>query len=196
MRTLLNRDWTNYYRLTKDRPPHSRLLRAVEYLGCTGEALDLGCGIRADTRYLVTQGFHVTAVDREATALKSLADLPQGSVECVLSSFEEFSFAIYDLINAHFALPFIKPEQFTTFFVRLKAAIRPGGIFVGQFLGVRDSWNIPENQMTFFTHKEAIEQLAALEILEFEEEEQDGVAAEGTTKHWHIYHILVRKPCP
>jgi tellurite methyltransferase len=196
MRILLNQDWTNYYRLTKDRPPHPRLLRAVEYLGHTGQALDLGCGIRADTRYLVSQGFHVTAVDREVTALKSLANLPQGSVKCVLSSFEEFSFAPYDLINAHFSLPFIKPEQFADVFVRLKAALRPGGIFVGQFFGIRDSWNIPENQMTFFTHQEVIERLAALEILEFEEEEQDGVTTEGITKHWHIYHILVRKPCP
>jgi SAM-dependent methyltransferase len=190
---MLNRDWNNFYRLTKDQPPHGRLLEAVERLGRTGEALDLGCGTRSDTGFLVAQGFHVTAVDREAAALESLADLPHEKIERVQSSFEDFSFARYDLINAHYALPFIKPDLFGAVFTRLKGALRPGGIFVGQFFGVQDSWNTAENQMTFFTCEEALNQLAPLEVLEFEEEAQEGLTAEGVPKYWHIFHILARK---
>lgn len=190
---MLDRDWNNFYRLTKDQPTHVRLLQAIEQLGRTGEALDLGCGIRSDTRYLIAQGFHVTAVDREAAALESLADIPCEKIERVQSSFEDFTFACYDLINAHYALPFIKPDQFGAVFTRLKDALKPGGIFVGQFFGAQDSWNTVGSQMTFFTREEALEQLAALEILEFEEEAHDGLTAEGTPKYWHIFHMLARK---
>jgi len=28
----------------------------------------------------------------------------------------------------------------------------------------------------------------------FEEEEDDGVTPRGNTKHWHIFHIVTRKP--
>jgi tellurite methyltransferase len=29
---------------------------------------------------------------------------------------------------------------------------------------------------------------------EFEEEDEDGATALGTQKHWHVYHIVARKP--
>jgi tellurite methyltransferase len=185
-------NWEEFYGVTKNNPPWPRLVRAVSLLGRTGEALDLGCGGGRDTRYLLAHGFAVTAVDTEAASLAALADLPQERLHLVQSTFEEFSFTSYDLINAHFALPFTQKEQFSAVFVRLKAALKLDGIFVGQFFGVNDTWNTPETTMTFLTHEQAHAQLAGLELVEFEEEDQDGMTALGDAKHWHVYHIIAR----
>lgn len=187
-------NWEEFYQLTKTNPPWPRLVRAVSLLGHAGEALDLGCGGGRDTRYLVAQGFEVTAVDSEAASLAALADLPRERLHLVQSTFEDFSFMSYDLINAHFALPFTQKAQFSAVFARLKATLKPGGVFVGQFFGINDTWNTPETTMTFLTQEQAHAELAGLEIVEFEEEDQDGTTARGEAKHWHVYHIVARQP--
>lgn len=186
--------WSNFYHITRNHPPWPRLVRAVSLLERSGEALDLGCGAGRDTRYLLEQGFSVTAVDRETASLATLADLSTNHLRLVQSAFEDFIFEQYDLINAHFALPFTRKELFPIVFARLKAALKPGGIFAGQFFGIHDTWNTSDNYMTFFTREEAHSQLAGLELVEFEEEDQDGATADGTPKHWHVFHIIARKP--
>ncbi len=186
-------NWEEFYHITKNHSPWQRLVRAVSLLGRTGEALDLGCGGGRDTRYLLAHGFQVTAVDNEAASLAALADLPGEHLHLVQSTFEDFAFTNYDLINAHFALPYTHKEQFSAVFARLKAALKPGGIFVGQFFGINDTWNTPETTMTFFTREQVHTQLAGLEIVEFEEEDQDGTTARGDLKHWHVYHIIARQ---
>ncbi len=89
---------------------------------------------------------------------------------------------------------FIHRDRFSAVFSRLKNSLKPGGIFVGQFFGVNDSWNTAESVMTFFTREQAHAQLAGLELLEFIEEDQDGATADGTPKHWHVYHVVARRP--
>lgn len=186
--------WSDFYQITKNRPPWPRLVRAAALLESRGRALDLGCGAGRDTRYLLEQGFEVTAVDREAASLAALADLPVDRLHLVQSAFEDFAFERYDLINAHFALPFTNKELFPMVFARLKASLNPGGIFVGQFFGVNDTWNTPDSSMTFFTREQAQKQLEGLDIAEFEEEDQDGETADGTLKHWHVHHMIARRP--
>jgi tellurite methyltransferase len=186
--------WDQFYQLTKDKSPSAGLIKAIELAEHKGDALDLGCGAGRDTRYLLAQGYRVTAVDQEAVSLAMLAQLPTEHLCCIQSTFEDFTFAYYDLINAHFALPFIKQESFSTVFARLKTALNPHGIFVGQFFGIHDTWNVDTNTgITFFTREQALDQLGGLDILAFDEDELDGTTAEGQAKHWHIYHIIARK---
>ena len=40
----------------------------------------------------------------------------------------------------------------------------------------------------------AIDTEAGLELEMFDEEEADGVTPRGNSKHWHIFHIVARKP--
>ncbi len=189
-------DWGRFYGFTKDSPPWPLLIRAAALAPKGGRALDLGAGAGRDTRYLLEHGFHVTAVDAEAASVALLAALPPDHLRVVQSSFEDldFAFATYDLISAQFALPFMPKERFATVFGRLKAALAPGGVFAGQFFGVHDQWNTPDRAMTFLTRAEAEALLTDLEVIELTEEDADGHVADGSPKHWHIFHILARRP--
>jgi len=197
------RDASEFYRLTQDQPPWPLMMRAAT-LVTRGDgaprALDLGCGAGRDTRYLLSEGFDVTAVDENPEALTYLRNLPAGlpssRLHLVQSSFEDFAFAAhvpFDLISAQFSLPFTRPEAFAPMFARLKAAIRPGGVFAGQFFGVNDQWNREGRPHSFLTREQAEELLRDLEVLELVEEDADGQVANGNPKHWHVFHILARQ---
>lgn len=185
--------WDHFYHLTKDKPPSTGLVKAVSLLGHAGNALDLGCGASRDTRYLLAQGFQVTAVDQETVPLALLAQRQTASLCLVQSTFEDFTFTHCDLVNAHFALPFIRKEQFSAVFARLKTSLKPRGIFIGEFFGIHDAWNVSGNHMTFLTREQVLDELKGLAIATFDEEAFDGRTAEGTAKYWHVYHIIARK---
>ena len=157
------------------------------------DALDLGCGAGRDTRFLLEQGFRVTAVDADPHAVALMAGFSQDHLRIVQSSFETFEFETYDLVNAHFTLPFLSDEHFHLVFARIRQALRAGGIFVGQFFGVNDEWNTPENQMTFLTREQAEAELKGLKTLVFREEDIDSHVADGTPKHWHVFHTIAQK---
>ncbi|HVB75183.1 MAG TPA: class I SAM-dependent methyltransferase [Ktedonobacteraceae bacterium] len=188
-------DWNEFYKHTRERPPWPRLMRAISLLAQKERALDLGCGAGRDTRYMLEQGLQVTAVDADAHAMAILATFPQERLRAVQSSFVDFVFERYDLINAHYCLPFLARDQFYAVFGRARAALLPAGIFVGQFFGIHDEWNTPERagKMTFLTREEAMQALQGLEIVAFEEEDIDSVVADGSPKHWHVFHIIARK---
>lgn len=189
-------DWPKFYSHTRERPPWPRMIRAASLVPHRERALDLGCGAGRDTRYLLEQGFQVTAVDADTNAMAILATFPQERLRAAQSSFVDFSFENYDLINAHFSLPFLPREQFYAVFEKVRQALNPQGIFVGQFFGIHDQWNTPERAaaMTFLTREEAMQALEGLDVIEFEEEDVDSVVADGSPKHWHVFHIIARKP--
>jgi SAM-dependent methyltransferase len=188
-------DWAKFYTHTRERPPWPRMMRAASLVPRRERALDLGCGAGRDTRYLLEQGFQVTAVDADANAMAILATFPQERLRAVQSSFVDLVFERYDLINAHFCLPFLPREQFCAVFDKVREALNPDGIFVGQFFGIHDQWHTPEraSSMTFLTREEALQALQGLDVIEFEEEDVDSVVADGSPKHWHVFHIIARK---
>jgi SAM-dependent methyltransferase len=165
----------------------------VSLLSNGQNALDLGSGAGRDTRFLLEQGFAVTAVDSDPHAIALMEELPQKRLRVVHSSFEAFDFETYDLVNAQFALPFMPEEQFHLVFGRITYALNPGGLFVGQFFGIHDEWNTPGNKMTFLTREQAEAELKGLRVLEFREEDVDSHIADGTPKHWHVFHIISQK---
>src|SRR5260370_30475863 len=82
-------DWETFYRFTNDSPPWPLIVRAVSLLPHKGRALDLGAGAGRDTRYLVQQGFQVTAVDSDPHAVDILRSFQEGNVQVVQASFED-----------------------------------------------------------------------------------------------------------
>jgi tellurite methyltransferase len=176
---MLDIKWEDFYKITRDKPPWPLLIQAVSLVAHKERALDLGYGAGRDTRYLLQQGFHVTAVDKEFHAMAQLADLPQQNLRLVQSSFQDFSFETYDLVNAHFALPFNPKDSFDEVSARIMTSIRPGGIFVGQLFGIHDEWNKPGSTMTFHTKKQAEELFTRMKVIEFKEEDVDSHIANG-----------------
>ena len=187
--------WPDFYKRTKDHPHWPLLEKAVMLLGYKGHALDLGCGAARDTRYLLAQGWHVTAVDADPTAIAILSELPQEHLQVIQSSFEDFVYEheAYDLVSSQFSLPFTPRASFTSVFTRIKQSIKPGGIFTGQFFGIHDEWNTPERNMTFLTREQVNELLSDMRVIELSEEDKIGPTASGTLKHWHVFHVIAQK---
>ena len=96
-----------------------------------------------------------------------------------------------DLVNSSFALPFCPPERFPILWQRIIESIRTGGRFAGQFFGPRDDW--AKTGLTIVTRSALDALFAAFEIERLDEEETDGTAPPGGTKHWHIFHVVARK---
>ncbi|HJT55563.1 MAG TPA: class I SAM-dependent methyltransferase [Ktedonobacteraceae bacterium] len=192
---MKNFTWPDFYKFTKGRPPWPLLVNAVSFVTHKERALELGSGAGRDTVYLLEQGFHVTAVDKDPHAIAILAELPQQNLRLVQSAFEDFQFerGAYDLVSAQFALPFTAKGRFGQVFGQVKDSLRPGGIFVGQLFGVHDEWNTPGSQMTFLTREQAEELLKDMRVIEFNEEDVDGHVANGAPKHWHAFHIIAQK---
>lgn len=184
---------SQYLEKTRNLPPSPLLVKAVGLVQNHYSALDLGAGGGKDTKFLLDQGFQVTAVDKDPQVTKILSDLlshPKLTFDNV--TFDKFNFGKYDLINAHFSLPFNPKLSFEEVWSKTKEALNPGGVFVGQFFGPTDSWNTSSSDMNFHTHDQVRGLLAGLEIVQLSEENFDGTTTLGTPKHWHIFHVIAR----
>ena len=187
-------NWANFTKVTRNHPHWTLLEKTAALIGQPGHALDLGCGAGRDTRYLLSQGWSVTAVDSNYNAIAILAELPQEHLRVVQSSFEDFTYGheAFDLISAQFALPFNPKASFNDVFTRIKQAIKPGGYFTGQFFGIYDEWNTPETDMTFLTREQVYELLSDMKLVELTEEDKMGSTATRGPKHWHVFHVIAQ----
>lgn len=192
--------WAAYYDKLRDRPPRKTLLAALDACGpppSSAAALDLGCGDGRDAIEMLRRGWRVVGVDSEPEALRQLQarDLPAGSeVTPVVARLEDVPIPLGTLlINSSFAMPLCEPAAFHRLWERIREELPSGGRFSGQWYGPRDSW-VGRPGITFLSREEALALLEGFDLEMFEEEESDGVTPRGTAKHWHIFHIVARKP--
>lgn len=191
--------WAAYYTQLRDRPPRKTTLAALDRFGspCADAlVIDLGCGDGRDVVEIVRRGWSVVAVDAEPAALQQLAarQIPGAErVTPVAARLEDVPLPIgLSWVNSSFAMPLCEPAKFHELWLRIREALPAGGRFSGQWYGPRDSWYGREG-MTFLSRAEAEGLLEGFETEMFEEEEADSVTPRGNPKHWHIFHILVRK---
>ena len=85
------------------------------------------------------------------------------------------------------------PARFAGVWARVAGSLEPGGRFAGQLYGDRDGW-AGNPGMTHHSRAEAERLLADLAVELFEEEESDSVTPRGKPKHWHIFHVVARRP--
>lgn len=193
-------DWQDYYERTAGRPPRPTLLAALDRFAATPAgalAIDLGCGDGRDTVELLRRGWRVLAIDAEEAAISRLRarpDLPEhAALRTMVARFEDVEWPIAALINASFALPLCPPARFFEVWARIGQRLAPGGRFSGQLFGDRDSW--AGRPGVTCLGRAAVERLLdgfAREM--FEEEETDAVTPPGKRKHWHLFHLVARKP--
>ena len=195
--------WKSYYEKTGTRPPRETLLFALDRFETELSdadrhfAIDLGCGNGRDTIELLRRAWHVLAVDAEADAIRGLTardDLPPGCrLETQVGRFEDVALPDADLVNSSFALPLVDPPKFPQLWDNILDSVRSGGRIACQLYGDRDSW-VGRPGITFFTRDGVDALLEPLDVEFFREEEDDSVTPRGNQKHWHIFHIVAKRP--
>ena len=200
--TSSDNNWSSYYEKTGFRPPRKTLLRALDLFESEASrkdrlAVDLGSGSGRDTVEILRRGWRALAIDAESAAIDMLRDrrdLPENArLETLVARNEEVALPVCDLVNSSFALPLCPREVFPQVWERIVAALRPGGRFSGQLYGDRDSW-AGNPDMSHHDLAEVENLLQDLRVEFFEEEEDDSLTPRGKNKHWHIFHIVARKP--
>lgn len=187
-------NWNQYIKQTKDRKPRQLLCESMSFVKNRDVALDLGAGALNDSKYLLEQGFSkVIAIDKTESK-EILNSIPDERFHFQKGDIENFSFSKdeFDLINAQFVLFFLNKDDIKKIFVSIKKALKKDGVFVGQLLGLRDSWGGIPN-VTVLSDKEIKELLLDFEVLHFSEEEKDKETVAGDLKHWHIFHFIIKK---
>lgn len=189
--------WQTFYQKTLTRKHHPRTEKAIK-LDKTGlnNAVDCGCGTGADISYLADLGYQVVGFDLNKGALeicqKRFENVP--SVEVTQVSFENFQFPESSLILANASLFFAKPERFDEIWSNLEGSLVSGGVFAGDFLGIKDDWASEHVCPTIAFRKDQVMDLFnSFDIIEFFERDERGNTQIGKEKHWHIYSVLAIK---
>lgn len=197
-------DWSGYFQVVVGKPARETLLRALELFereplpqgGLPRFAVDLGCGEGRDTLELLRRGWRVLATDAHPEAFEHLRPRVQGDARLRLQMlalpFSKLNIPMADFVNASFALPFCEAEEFPRLWRRIVRAVRPGGRFAGQFFGDRDDWARCGDRV-HMTRAQVEECLREFDLELFDEEEKEEAMADGTVKHWHVFHVVGRK---
>lgn len=104
------------------------------------EILDLGCGIGADTLYLIEKGFNVLSCDFSNEALKSIREnIPNSKTE-YLDMQKTFSFEneSYSLIIADLSLHYFDNETTIHIMNEIKRILKPNGVLLARVASVND----------------------------------------------------------
>jgi SAM-dependent methyltransferase len=179
--------WKEYYEKTKQLPPRKLLLTALEYANKPGFALDLGSGALQNSNFLVSQGWHVTAVDNNPNAF--IYQPSTYALETIISSFEELNYLEnkFDLVVSLYALPFNPNETLEQVINSIINCTKIGGILCLNFFGMNDSW-LGKEHILFHSQEQVKKYFIKCEVIYIGDREYD-----DTQKHWHVIDCIVRK---
>jgi len=192
-------DWAAYYRSTigrEPRPLFAKGMAAVEAAGIgPAQAIEIGFGDGRETLALLEAGWRVLAIDPAPAAAEVLqSQVPAhvaGRLEIRSVPAEDADLPPFDLLYAGYSVPFLSADAFDRFWTAARDRLRPGGIFVVNFFGPRDSWAGREGMR--FIDGDAVSRLFdGLELLALDEEDEDGNSFLGP-KHWHVFDVIARR---
>ena len=194
----MSAQWNEYYQKILNQPHRPNVENAVNLLKLESKvALDIGCGIGRDSHFLLEQGFNVHAFDSHEDAVKTCLTRFEGHKRFSISQccFTEFDYPQCSLVIANASLFFCPDESFEQVWTKISSALQPGGIFCGDFLGVKDSWVASEMHpnITALTKKEVESLFADYELISLNERDEDGTTVVGSPKHWHMFSVTARK---
>lgn len=104
------------------------------------EILDLGCGIGADTLYLLERGYNVLSCDFSVEALKSIENNIPNSKTLYLDMMKKFPIADkkYSLIIADLSLHYFNNETTIHIMKEIKRILKDGGVLLARVASVND----------------------------------------------------------
>jgi SAM-dependent methyltransferase len=189
--------WSEYFDSMLDKPVHPLYRELTPLLRPGDKVLDLASGVGQGALHLLAYGQRVWACDIHGEALAALYDRTLEELRPALHvrvmSFENLRLqpGFFDVVAAGFCLFFMSREQLGEKWPMLVDALRPGGLFMGQFLGIRDDWTA----MGYTAHsREEVEaMLHGFETVVLDEVERDGRTSQGTEKYWHVFHVIARR---
>lgn len=104
------------------------------------EILDLGCGIGADTLYLIERGYNVLSCDFSKEALKCVEDNIPNSKTMYLNMLEKFPIDndTYSLIIADLSLQYFNNQDTIHIMNEIKRILKTDGILLARIASVND----------------------------------------------------------
>jgi SAM-dependent methyltransferase len=104
------------------------------------EILDLGCGIGADTLYLIERGYRVLSCDFSNEALKSIQDNIPNSKTLYLDMMNKFPIEdnSYSLIIADLSLHYFDNETTIHIMNEIKRILKQDGVLLSRVASVND----------------------------------------------------------
>ncbi|HHF3197605.1 TPA: class I SAM-dependent methyltransferase [Vibrio diabolicus] len=194
----MSAQWNEYYQKILNQPHRPNVENAVNLLKLENKvALDIRCGIGRDSHFLLEHGFNVHAFDSHEDAVKTCLTRFEGHKRFSISQccFTEFDYPQCRLVIANASLFFCPEESFEQVWTKIDSALQPGGIFCGDFLGVKDSWVASEMHpnITALTKKEVESLFEDYELISLNERDEDGTTVVGSPKHWHMFSVTARK---
>ncbi len=186
--------WATYYEKTKDLEVPELLSRGIEYVKDKNEAIDIGAGSLRDTKFLIEEGFTVTALDSSPLLIKQAEGLPEDKLNLVNSSYEDFNFPKnkYDFVYSLHSLFFIKPENFNIIFDKIKNSLKTDGILCISLSGEK-STVANANQGSIHTKEGVKNLLSDMEIIDLTETLTDELLVSGYPAKKHNFLVIAKK---
>ena len=135
--------WNNWSKKRSSLPVYDNWLD--DYLDLLNqnkdsEILDLGCGIGADTLYLIEKGFDVLSCDFSIEALKSVEQNIPNSKTKYLDMLEKFPFNdnSYSIIIADLSLHYFDNETTIYIMKEIKRILKSNGILLARVASIND----------------------------------------------------------
>lgn len=192
-------DWAAYNASAAGRPARRIVSRAITAAGGDDAgrvAVDVGAGGGADALEFARRGWTVHAYDTDATLTHRLVENERMRGKVVFhhadaASVDEFPAA--DVIYSGYALPILGPEGLARTWLRLMAALKPGGVVAVDLFGEEDSWAQRPDISTLST-QQISDMFTGMQVLDRTVRNEDGRFFNGSgKKHWHVITMLARK---
>lgn len=181
-------------------PTHSEVLHATTIIA-PGKALDLGCGNGRNSLWLASQGFDVTAWDKNPGSIENLQRIVSAegmeNLHSEIADLNQLRFdGEYDFILSTVVLMFLQPETIPGLIDNMQRCTRPGGYNL--IVAAMDTEDYPCNVGFPFAFKagELRQYYAGWELLKDNEDvgELHRTDAEGNRIKLRFATMLARKP--
>jgi SAM-dependent methyltransferase len=192
-----------YFDSTAYSDVRSDLIQTIGLVGNQKIAIDCGCGAGSDIAYLLGEGFEVHAFDIESESIIRCRRrfIDETNLSLSQESFSTFTYPLASLIHADASLFYCPPDDFEDVWEKINNALMMGGLFVGSFLGPRDTTagsgyqrDVFWPDVFVFKEEDLRSLFGDLEIINWVERELDGKTAQGIDHHWHVFSVIARKP--